>query len=76
MPSTKDMIALLLQLSPACQPSGMAAQAHTSACQPSSLLLHAPNLGKEQRGQMGSAALLVGLFLSFNLGRAEEGEPL
>lgn len=79
MPSSKKTITFLLQLSPVCQPSGMAAQAHASARQPSSLLLRAPNLEEEQRGQMGSAALLDRLFLSFNLGgnrRAEEGEPL
>lgn len=38
MPSNKEMITFLLQLSPICQPLGAAAQAHTPACQPSSLL--------------------------------------
>lgn len=58
----------LLQFSPVSQPSGIAAPAHASACQPSSLLLCAPNLENEQRGQMGSAALLVRPCLSFSLG--------
>lgn len=78
MPRSKEKIMFLTQLSPVCQPTGTAAQAHTSSCQPSSLLLCAANIERERRGQMASAALLVRPFLGFNLRvieRQRNGSP-
>lgn len=65
---------LLLHLSPVSQSSGIAAQAHTSAYQPSSLLFCVPNL-ENKRCKKGKLTHQ----LSFHRGgnrRAEEGEPL
>lgn len=73
MPSNKEMITFLLQLSPVCQPSGAATQAHTPACQPSSLM-PPPQTWKRSKEDKWAQQLCLSDHFSVSIWEVREGQ--